>query len=105
MPLLQPDISTIEVAGPESPLAQRKAWLDDYRFSVRMSERGSVVSVGDGIVWIQGLPSAAIDEVLNVEDGSKAMVFHLAEDLVGAILLEQTEISRQGASSSAPDYP
>ena len=49
-----------------------------------------VLSVGDGIVWIEGLPSASIDEVLLLEDGSRAMVFHLTEELVGAILLEQT---------------
>ena len=47
--------------------------------------------MGDGIVWIEGLPSAAIDEILVLEDGSRAMVFHLTENLVGAILLEQTE--------------
>jgi F-type H+-transporting ATPase subunit alpha len=91
MRLPQPDNLNTEVTNPESPLSLRKAWLDEYQFSIRVSERGRVVSVGDGIVWIQGLPSAAIDEVLNVEDGSRAVVFHLTEDLVGAILLEQTE--------------
>ena len=68
-----------------------KQKLKDYNFKLRIIEQGNVVSVGDGIVWIKGLPTAAIDEILFLEDGSRAMVFHLTEDLVGAILLEQTE--------------
>ena len=71
-------------------------WLRAYRFVPRIEERGKVASVGDGIVWIEGLPSAAIDEVLALDDGSRAMVFHLTEDLVGAILLEQTEALTAG---------
>lgn len=73
-----------------SPLESQKEWLSKYSFGPRIGEQGKVVSVGDGIVWIQGLPSAGIDEVLWLEDGSRAMVFHLTEALVGAILLEQT---------------
>ena len=64
--------------------------LDDYRFGLRVRERGRVVAVGDGIAWIHGLPSAAMDEVLHLEDGSRAVVFHLERGLLGAILLEQT---------------
>lgn len=65
--------------------------VKEYKFKPRFTEQGSVVSVGDGIIWIKGLPSAAIDEILVLDDGSKAMVFHLTETLVGAILLEQTD--------------
>ena len=79
-----------------TPLAQRNEWLKNYRFVDRVGEQGRVVSVGDGIVWIDGLPSAAIDEVLRLEDGSRALVFHLTETLVGAILLEQTEALTAG---------
>ena len=50
-----------------------------------------MVSVGDGIAWISGLPSARMDETLRLEDGSSALVFHLARDKLGAILLCQTE--------------
>ena len=74
-----------------SPLEQQRDWLQRYQFVPRVVERGKVLSVGDGIVWIEGLPSASIDEVLRLEDGSRAMVFHLTEALVGAILLEQTK--------------
>lgn len=61
-----------------------------FRFGLRMTEQGVVASVGDGIAWITGLPSAAMDEVLSFEDGSRAVVFQLEEDRLGAILLTQT---------------
>ncbi len=77
-------------AASASLLERQRDWLEGYRFQTRIVERGKVLSVGDGIVWIEGLPSASIDEVLLLEDGSRAMVFHLTEQLVGAILLEQT---------------
>jgi F-type H+/Na+-transporting ATPase subunit alpha len=71
---------------------------DSYKFALRISEQGKVVSVGDGIVWIKGLPSVAIDEILEIADGSRAMVFHLTEELVGGVLLEQTAKLTSGMS-------
>jgi F-type H+/Na+-transporting ATPase subunit alpha len=83
-------MSSPDKVSPDSLLGRQKEWLEQYHFEPRIVERGKVLSVGDGIVWIEGLPSASIDEVLHLEDGSRAMIFHLTEDLVGAILLEQT---------------
>jgi F-type H+-transporting ATPase subunit alpha len=76
--------------APNQLLAGQATWLRDYRFGLRVDEQGIVVAVGDGIAWIDGLPSAAMDEILNLEDGSRAMVFQLETNVVGAILLEQT---------------
>ena len=67
------------------------AWLEDYRFGLRVAEIGRVVSVGDGITWISGLPSAAMDDVVVFEDGSRAMIFDLNVEMAGAILLQSTE--------------
>jgi F-type H+-transporting ATPase subunit alpha len=78
-------------SGSTGPLAQQAAWLEDYRPRLQITERGSVVSVGDGIVWVAGLPSASMDDILDLEDGSRAMVFDLTESLVGAVLLHETE--------------
>ncbi len=75
----------------DSPLAAQAEWLARYRYSLRLSEQGTVVSVGDGIAWISGLPSASMDEIVQMEDGSSALVFHLARNRMGAILLRQTE--------------
>jgi F-type H+-transporting ATPase subunit alpha len=72
------------------PLAQQATWLTKYTPAMRIVERGNVVSVGDGIAWITGLPSAGMDDILELDDGSRAMVFDLTEDRVGAILLHET---------------
>jgi F-type H+-transporting ATPase subunit alpha len=74
-----------------SPLLDRAAaTVERYRLGLRVSEYGRVLSVGDGIAWISGLPSAAMDELLLFEEGSRGLVFHLGQQRLGAILLEQT---------------
>jgi F-type H+/Na+-transporting ATPase subunit alpha len=75
----------------KSALEKQANWLSSYRPALQFSERGTVVSVGDGIAWIKGLPSAAIEDVLILADGSRAMVFDLNRDRIGAILLYETE--------------
>ena len=43
---------------PESPaglLERQTQWLDRYQPGLRITEQGSVISVGDGIAWISGL--------------------------------------------------
>ncbi len=90
-------------------LDQQAAWVDSYRLGLRVSEQGVVVSVGDGIAWISGLPSAAMDEVLILDDGSQAMVFDLNQGSLGAILLRDTDrltsgtlVRRAGQALSTP---
>ncbi len=79
-----------ESADKPGLLTKQSDWLDHYRPGMRISEQGSVISIGDGIVWITGLPSAAMEDILTIEDGSRAMVFDLNDDRVGAILLHET---------------
>ena len=78
---------------------QQADWLKAYRPAIRIKEQGKVVSIGDGIAWITGLPMAAIDDILSFDDGSRAMVFDLTENQVGAVLLHQTEHLTAGASA------
>ena len=69
-------------------LAQLTQRVGDYRFGLRLGELGRVISVGDGIAWVQGLPSAAAEEILQFEDGSRGMVFELQARRLGVILLD-----------------
>ena len=83
---------------PESALLQKKLLqLSTYRMQLRTSECGTLNSVGDGIAWIKGLPSAAMDEILEFDDGSKALVFYLGKNRIGAILLHQAPMLTAGA--------
>ena len=79
-------------------LDRQAAWLKHYQPGLRITEQGSVVSVGDGIAWMSGLPSAAMEDILVFEDGSRAMVFDLTEEMVGAVLLHGTEALTAGTA-------
>ena len=70
--------------------------LPDYQPGLRISEVGSVASVGDGVAWVSGLPSAAMDELLDFADGSTGLVFRLGKEFIGVILLYQTDALTAG---------
>jgi F-type H+-transporting ATPase subunit alpha len=87
----------------ELPLARRERWLGDYRFGLRLSEYGRVLSVGDGVAWIEGLPTAALDDIVIIEGGSEALVYHLAPERIGAILLDGGRTLTAGARAALTD--
>lgn len=89
----------LEQGNAGSILADRARWLGQYRFCTRLTEQGTIVSIGDGIAHLRGLPSAAMDEVLHFEDGSRALVFSVEPDLVGVILLEESERLTAGTAA------
>jgi len=74
----------------DGPLARQARWVAEYAPRLDIRERGTVISVGDGIAWVTGLPSAAINDVLAFQDGSLAMVFDLTPEMLGAVLLQAT---------------
>jgi F-type H+-transporting ATPase subunit alpha len=84
----------------QSSRAAQPDWLKRYRFGLRISERGRIVSIGDGIVWVDGLPSAAMDELVDFEGASRGLVFHLGKDLLGAILLDQNDHLTAGSAAN-----
>lgn len=78
--------------------SNRASWIENYRFGLRVQERGTILSIGDGIAHITGLPSASMDEILDFEDGSRAVVFSLDRDSISAVLLEQGPSLTAGAA-------
>ena len=84
---------------------RQQQWLAQYRPGVRIHEQGHVVSVGDGIAWIAGLPSVAMDDILLLNDGSLAMVFDLTEDLIGAVLLHESDALTSGTLARRSSRP
>lgn len=71
-------------------------WISHYQPQVTLSEVGTVISVGDGIAWVSGLPTAKLDEIMLFEDGSRGIVFELTEDCIGAVLLHETSTLTAG---------
>ncbi|MDD5460645.1 MAG: F0F1 ATP synthase subunit alpha [Methylococcales bacterium] len=79
-------------------LDKQAEWLADYQPGLRVIEQGTVVAIGDGISWIAGLPSAAIEDILIFADGSRGMVFDLNRERIGAILLYETAALTSGTT-------
>lgn len=70
--------------------------IQSFKFGLTVQEQGIVLSIGDGVAWIDGLPSAEMDEILAFADGSKGLVFYLGRETIGAILLSQTDALTAG---------
>ena len=64
--------------------------------SVQFDEVGTVLQVSDGVVRIYGLRNAEANELLEFENGIKAIVMNLEEDNVGAVLLGPTNLIKEG---------
>jgi F-type H+-transporting ATPase subunit alpha len=73
-------------------LSQLKEMGSDLRYE----EVGKVLQVSDGVVRIHGLLKAEAGELLEFEDGIKAVVMNLEEDNVGAVLLGPTDKIKEG---------
>jgi len=98
-PTLEGEIAAAVEPGSQDSLLDKQAeWLANYQPGLRIIEQGTVVSIGDGISWIKGLPSAAIEDILVFADGSRGMVFDLNRDRIGAILLYETEALTAGTT-------
>ena len=70
--------------------------LKDIDTSLQFEEVGTVLQVSDGVVRIYGLLKAEANELLEFENGIKAIVMNLEEDNVGAVLLGPTDQIKEG---------
>lgn len=63
---------------------------------VQLDEIGVVLQVSDGVARIYGLRNAEANELLEFDNGIKAIVMNLEEDNVGAVLLGPTDKIKEG---------
>jgi len=61
-----------------------------------LAEVGSVLSVGDGIARIYGLGKVALGELIEFQNGTKAIALNLEEDNVGAVVMGDTSAIAEG---------
>ncbi len=61
--------------------------IEQYDRNVKVSNVGTVLSIGDGIARIYGLETVMAGELLEFEDGSIGIALNLEEDDVGAVLM------------------
>lgn len=70
--------------------------LEGIDTRVQLDEVGTVLQVSDGVARIYGLRNAEANELLEFDDGLKAIVMNLEEDNVGAVLLGPTDRVKEG---------
>lgn len=81
---------------PEEISAILREQLSNARTSAELEEIGTVLTIGDGVARIYGLTKAQAGELLQFENGLRAMVLNLEEDNVGAVLLGESKGIREG---------
>jgi F-type H+-transporting ATPase subunit alpha len=73
-----------------------KRQLQGYEAEVDLKEMGRVIEVGDGIARIYGLEHAMAGELLEFPGEVFGMVLNLEEDNVGAVLLGEDTLIKEG---------
>jgi F-type H+-transporting ATPase subunit alpha len=63
----------------------------EYTPIVGTEQIGRIVEVGDGIARVSGLPGAAVNELLEFEDGTLGLALNLDEDTIGAVVLGEVD--------------
>ena len=70
--------------------------IDNFSADVSATQVGRVLEVGDGIARVSGLPEAAVNEMLEFENGAVGLALNLDEDSIGAVLLGSTDGIEEG---------
>jgi len=65
--------------------------LGSFKGGVETSNRGTILTSGDGILRISGLDKAMLGEMLELIKGGTALVLNLEENEIGAVILEGGE--------------
>ncbi len=70
--------------------------IENFDHSVRISEVGSVISVGDGVARIYGLDNVMAGELLELPHNVAGLALNLEEDQVSAVLLGDYSRIKEG---------
>lgn len=83
---------------PEEVSAILREQLSQARTTAQLEEIGTVLTIGDGVARIYGLTKAQAGELIQFENGLRALVLNLEEDNVGAVLLGDPKGIKEGAT-------
>jgi F-type H+-transporting ATPase subunit alpha len=73
-----------------------RSQIENYEKKTDLAEVGTVITVGDGIGRIYGLDRVMAGELVELPHGVMGMVLNLEEDNVGAVLLGETTLIKEG---------
>ncbi|AEL24906.1 F0F1 ATP synthase subunit alpha [Cyclobacterium marinum] len=81
---------------PDEVSAILKEQLSEAKTQAELEEVGTVLQVGDGVARIYGLSKAQAGELIEFDNGLRAMVLNLEEDNVGAVLFGDAKSVKEG---------
>ena len=82
---------------PDEISAILRQQLSNFNASTDLEEVGTVLQIGDGIARVYGLGNVRAGELVEFENGVKAIALNLEEDNVGVVLMGDTGDIQEGA--------
>ena len=82
---------------PDEISAILRQQLGNFNVSADMEEVGTVLQVGDGIARVYGLNNVSSGELVEFENGVRAIALNLEEDNVGVVLMGDSGDISEGA--------
>ncbi|WP_222167090.1 F0F1 ATP synthase subunit alpha [Edaphocola aurantiacus] len=83
---------------PDEISAILRQQLSNFNSSADLEEVGTVLQIGDGIARVYGLGGVRQGELVEFEDGTKAIALNLEEDNVGVVLMGESESIKEGST-------
>lgn len=83
--------------NPDEISAILRQQLSNFNASAELEEIGTVLAVGDGIARVYGLGNVRYGELVEFENGVRAIALNLEEDNVGVVLMGESGNIMEGA--------
>jgi F-type H+/Na+-transporting ATPase subunit alpha len=83
---------------PDEISAILRQQLSNFQVSAELEEIGTVLQVGDGIARVYGLSNVSSGELVEFENGVRAIALNLEEDNVGVVLMGDSGDIKEGAT-------
>ena len=87
--------------NPDDIAAALRKHVEGFKPNVEQERVGRVLEVADGVARVQGLPGAAVNELLEFEGGVLGLALNLDEDSIGAVVLGTVDEIEEGQSVKA----
>lgn len=81
---------------PDEISAILRQQLSNFNASAELEEVGTVLQVGDGIARVYGLNNVRSGELVEFENGVKAIALNLEEDNVGVVMMGEYKTIKEG---------
>src|SRR5918997_946623 len=82
---------------PDEISAILRQQLSNFNAAADLEEVGTVLQVGDGIARVYGLNNVSSGELVEFENGARAIALNLEEDNVGVVLMGEGDDVKEGS--------